>query len=54
MNIIDKKFYELVQEIKSLSEMELYHRIRLNFEKVPTETKVSCMNFLINLITGED
>lgn len=45
MNIIDKNFEELVNEIKSLSEKELYYRIRNNFDKIPDETKRSCMNF---------
>ncbi len=45
MNVIDKNFYELVSEIKSLSEKELYYRIRKIFDNVPDATKISCMNF---------
>lgn len=45
MNIIDKNFKKLVEEIKSCSKMELYHRIRTKFELIPEETKNSCMNF---------
>lgn len=45
MNIIDKNFKKIVEEIKSCSEMELYHRIRTKFELIPEETKNSCMNF---------
>ena len=45
MNIIDKNFKRLVNEIKSLNEKELYYRIRKNFDKIPNETKISCMNF---------
>lgn len=45
MNIIDRNFYDMVNEIKSLSEKELYYRIRKSFDDVPRETKISCMNF---------
>lgn len=45
MNIIDKNFKKLVEEIKSFSEKELYYRIRTKFELIPEETKNSCMNF---------
>ena len=45
MNIIDRNFYQLRDEIKSLSEKELYYRIRKSFDAVPEVTKVSCMNF---------
>lgn len=45
MNIVDKKFQRLVNEIKSVSEKELYFRIRKKFDEVPQETKISCMNF---------
>lgn len=45
MNKIDKSFYNLVNEIKSLSERELYYRMRKKFEDIPQETKKSCMNF---------
>lgn len=45
MNIIDKNFKKLVEEIKSCSKMELYHRIRTKFELIPDATKNSCINF---------
>ena len=45
MNIIDKKFYSLINEIKSFSEKELYHRMRTKFEEIPKEVQESCMNF---------
>lgn len=45
MNLIDRKFCELVNEIGSLTEKELYYRIRKSFDKVPYETQKSCMNF---------
>lgn len=45
MNIIDRKFFKLVQEIRSISEKELYYKIRTKFDQIPEETKISCMNF---------
>ena len=45
INIIDREFKILTDEIKRLNEKEIYHRIRENFEKIPEETKQSCMNF---------
>jgi len=45
MNAIDNNFLKLVKEIKSVSEKELYHRIRLKFKQTPEEIKVNCMNF---------
>ncbi len=45
LNVIDRKFKELIQEIKSLKEKELYHRMRKNFDQVPDEIKKSCMDF---------
>jgi FkbM family methyltransferase len=45
LNIIDKEFYNFVKTIKSLSEKEIYHRIRTSFERVPKETQKSFMNF---------
>lgn len=45
MNIIDKNFKNLVDEIKSISEKELYYKIRMKFDQIPLETKNSCMNF---------
>lgn len=45
MNIIDIEFYNFVNQIKKLSEKEIYHKIRQNFEKIPEEMKRSFMNF---------
>ncbi len=45
MNIIDRNFRALVEEIKSLDEKELYYKMRKSFDKVPEETKRSCMDF---------
>lgn len=45
MNIIDKNFKELTNEIKSLTEKEIYHRIRKNFDLVDENIKKNCMNF---------
>lgn len=45
MNVIDRNFSELVQEIHSLSEKELYYRIRRDFDRVPVETRKSCQDF---------
>lgn len=45
MNVIDREFQNLVSEIKSLTEKEIYHRIRRNFDNIPDETKKSFMDF---------
>ena len=45
MNIIDRNFYKMVQEIQQLSERELYHRMRKSFDSVPEATQKSCMDF---------
>lgn len=45
MNQIDLKFALLMNEIRSLSEQELYHQIRLSFEQIPDATKNNMMNF---------
>ena len=45
MNVIDRNFSELVQEIHSLSEKELYYRIRRDSDRVPAETRKSCQDF---------
>lgn len=45
MNVIDREFQNLVSEIKSLTEKEIYHRIRRNFDNIPDETKRSFMDF---------
>ena len=48
MNIIDRNFLNLVNEIKALDEKELYYRIRKSFDIIPLETKKSCINFFNN------
>lgn len=45
MNEIDRQFAALVAEIQGLSEKELYHRIRANFDQVPYAIQKSCMDF---------
>ncbi len=45
MNIIDRNFRALASEIMSLSEKELYYRIRRGFDGVPEATQKSCMDF---------
>ena len=45
MNVIDTNFTDLVKEIKSLSEKELYYNIRKSFDNIPYETKRSCMEY---------
>lgn len=45
MNIIDKEFNDFVNTIKSLSEKEIYYRIRRSFDNVPQEMKQSFMDF---------
>ena len=45
MNQIDLKFALLMNEIRSLSEQELYHQIRLSFEQIPVATRNNMMNF---------
>ena len=45
MNQIDLKFALLMNEIRSLSEQELYHQIRLSFEHIPVATRNNMMNF---------
>ena len=45
MNRIDREFWELVQEIKHLSEKELYYMIRKKFDQVPPAIQKSCMDF---------
>ena len=45
MNQIDLKFALLLKEIRSLSEQELYHQIRLSFEQVSDVTRNNMMNF---------
>lgn len=45
MNQIDLKFALLMNEIRSLSEQELYHQIRLSFEQIPDATRNNMMNY---------
>ncbi len=45
MNVIDRNFYELAARIRALSEKELYYTIRKSFDRVPYETRKSCMDF---------
>ena len=45
MNIIDREFYSLCEEIKSLDDKEMYYRMRKAFDKVPEVTRKSCENF---------
>ena len=45
MNQIDLKFALLLNEIRGLSEQELYHQIRLSFENIPDITKKSMIKF---------
>lgn len=48
MNVVDKKFYELADEIRGLSEKEIYHRMRTAFEAVHPDVKKSCSVFFGN------
>lgn len=45
MHGIDKSFFSLANEVKGLSEMEIYYRIRKAFDAVPYATRKSCMDF---------
>lgn len=45
MNVVDRNFYELADEISRLSEKELYYRMRSSFERVPKQTQKSCADF---------
>lgn len=45
MNQIDLKFALLLNEIRGLSEQELYHQIRLSFENIPDVTKNNMIKF---------
>ncbi len=45
MNIIDNNFYKLSNEIKRLSEKEIYYRIRSKLNNVPIETIKNCEKF---------
>lgn len=45
MNAIDRKFCALCDELRSLNEKELYHRMRQSFERVPLQTRNNCIQF---------
>lgn len=45
MNSIDKAFFALADEIRSLDEKELYYRMRRSFDAVPESAKRGLMNF---------
>ena len=45
MNQIDLKFALLLQEIRNLSESELYYQIRSAFEQIPDVTRNNMVNF---------
>ena len=45
MNSIDTGFYALANEIETLQEQEIYHRIRTAFERVPAQTRKNCADF---------
>ncbi len=45
MNIIDRDFHQLSEELRHLSEKEIYHRIRSAFDSIPASTKRSCTDF---------
>ena len=45
MNIIDRNFFSFADEISSISEKEIYYRMRRAFDKVPVKTQRSCMEF---------
>ena len=45
MTGIDRSFYQMAREIRSLDEKELYHRMRRSFDAVPAETQKSCADF---------
>ena len=37
MNVVDKKFYELADEIRGLSEKEIYHRLYPTHDYTPDD-----------------
>ena len=45
MNIIDKKFKELTDDIKDKSEIEIFYHIKERFLLVNEKTRQSCENF---------
>ena len=45
MNCIDKAFFSLADEIRSLDEKELYYRMRKSFDAVPEPAKRGLMTF---------
>ena len=46
MNIIDKKFYGLVNKLKCMTENEIFLNIKNNFKKVHPETQKSIQKYL--------
>ncbi len=45
MNIVDRSFAQLAREILSLSDKEMYHRMRKSFDRVPQVTQRNCMRY---------
>ena len=45
MNIIDKKFFDLADEIRRTGETELYLKIKSSFDTLPAATKKSLATF---------
>lgn len=45
MNVIDRNFYALTEEISRYSERELYYRIRMAYDLLPEATKKSLADF---------
>lgn len=46
MNCIDKAFFSLADEIRSLDEKELYYRMRKSFDAVPGAGQAGLMSLL--------
>ena len=53
MNSIDKAFFTLVDEIRSLDEKELYYRMRKSFDAVPEAAKRGLMTSFPSIPIGE-
>lgn len=45
MNVIDKNFYELVNELRTLSKDEIFINIKGSFDKIPEQTKLSLEDY---------
>lgn len=45
MNIIDRNFADLAKEIRSMNQQEIFLKILSSYEKVPEETRESCIAF---------